>query len=647
MESGDRVSSAAARSPGTGTRILLLLGSVAAGLLVLSIAFPPGAADRLPVLVIALVLALVSAGRGDRGLVGFSFLFPCAGLLARFFGGSDPLAWPVLLFAGFASGWTFRFVYDFETEPEPSAADPWLKALAAVWALSGLLALARARTLWALWQGLSGRVVNGAGLPEAVAIRESVLSLCIVCSGAAFFFLLRRAGGEARRRAANAALYGVAVAASASVLQRLGVLPPEPNAFWRMTGRLSGGAADPNSLGLLCSLGLVFAVVALGRARPRRALVGLFAAVFLAGLFLSGSRSAFLLLVFALGCLLVGPGARARLRLSALLLAGAAILAAAVLVSTPPGSLGQRLAETFDPATPLAHRISSRPLLWSCAASLLAADPLSGAGMGAFSWRLPDVLAQRGQSLPARDNPGSAYVQAAAETGVPGLLLTLAFAWSLGLTAARRLPEMDRDPAAAGAGVAVVAFLLALAFGSHWFAPDVCLAFFLLAAIAAGPRVTHPASRPARLFRAACVGAYGVASAAAVLATSRPAETFRYAPRIGFYEPEGESGASFCWTRRRFALWLAPGQERRLALAQFTPRLEPVGIEAEADGLLVYRSSLAAGEAVALRLAAPADRPRAVVFRLDRTFSPKRLGLSQDRRELGLQVPLPGGRAGP
>jgi O-antigen ligase len=634
------------RSPGTGLRVLLFVAAVSAGLLLLSVAFPPGAADRLPVLLIALVLALSAAGRGDRGLVAFSFLFPCAGLLARLFGGSHPLAWPLLLFAGFAAGWSFRFVYDFESEAEPSAADPWLKALAAVWVLSGVVAVARARTLWALWHGLSGRVANGAGLPDVVAVRESILALCTMCSGAAFFFLLRRSSAPARRRAVHAALYGVTVAAAASLLQRTGVVPPEPNAFWRMTGRLSGGAADPNSLGLLCALGLVFSVVALVQAQ-RRALLALLSCVFLAGLFLSGSRSAFLLLLFALGTLLVASGVPGRLRLAATMGAAAAILAAAVLVSTPPGSLGQRLAETFDPATPWTHRISSRSLLWSCAASLLAADPFSGAGMGAFSWRLPDVLAERGTSFPARDNPGSAYVQAAAELGVPGLLLTLALAWSLGRAAARQLPELDRDPAAAGAAASVVAFLLALAFGSHWFAPDVSLLFFLLASIAAGPGTAGRASRAAGLLRALCVGVYAVAATVAALATSHPAETFRYAPRIGFYAREGAEGEAFCWTRRHFALWLPKGQERRLTLAQFAPLDDRVGVKAEAEGQLVYQSALGAGDAVALKLSAPADRARAIVFRLDRTFSPKRLGLSQDRRDLGLQVPLSAGQTGP
>jgi O-antigen ligase len=612
----------------------------------LSLGFPPGAADRLPVLAIALVLAVVSAGRGDRGLVAFSFLFPCAGLLARFFGGSDPIAWPVLLFAGFASGWAFRFVYDFGSETEPSRSDPWLEALTAVWILGGLLSLARARTLWALWHGLSGRVVNGAGLPESVAVRESVLTLSVLCSGAVFFFVLRRSRPPTRQRAIEAALYGVAVAALASVLQRLGVLPPETSEYWRMSGRLSGGAADPNSLGLLCALGLVFALVALVRAGPHQRLVGLLCVLFLAGLVLSGSRSAFLVVLLALGCVLAGRGLPARSRLALGLGGLAALLATALLVSTGRGSLGQRLARTFDPAAPMAERVSSRPLLWSCAATVLAGDPLAGAGLAAFSWRLPDVLSARGQSLPARDNPGSAYVQAAAETGLPGLLLTLVFAWSLGRAAARRLPGINRDPVGAGAAAAVLAFLLALVFGSHWVAPDVCLLFFLLAAIAAGP--PDPASaRAGTIVRAACVGVYAIAVASGVLATAHPEETFRYAHRVGFYPAETGRGGSFCWTRRRFALWLDPGQERVLVLAHFAPGGEPVGVLAETEGRVVYERSLRAGEALRLRLSAPAGRPRAVVFRLDRSFSPKRLGLSQDRRELGLQVPLAAGQDGP
>lgn len=68
--------------------------------------------------------------------------------------------------------------------------------------------------------------------------------------------------------------------------------------------------------------------------------------------------------------------------------------------------------------------------------------------------------------------------------------------------------------------------------------------------------------------------------------------------------------------------------------------LAPIGAgETRADGQPVFEHSLPAGQAVVLRLSAPAARPRVVLFRLSRSFSPKRLGLSADRRELRLVAP--------
>jgi len=618
---------------------LLFLLAVAGGLALLFLGFPAGASDRLPVLIAALVLALVSAGRGDRGLAAFSFLFPCTGLLVRFFGGSDPIAWPVLLFAGLAAGWTFRFIYDFESAPEASSAAGPLGSLVVVWVLGAVLALVRARTLWAVGNGLAGRAVNVAGLADSVAIRESVFALSVVGAGAAFFFLLRWSSESSRRKAANAALYGVGVSAAAALLEAGGALPPESSPFWRMSGRLSGGAADPNSLGLLCGLALVYAVVAFGRGPGRRGLVGLLLAVFVAGLFLSGSRSALLLVLFAAGSLLFGRGIPARLRLAVAGGVAAAILAAALFLSRAgPGTLGGRMAQTFDSSTPVGQRVSARPLLWSCALRLFEGSPLSGVGVGAFSWRLPDVLAELNERLPARDNPGSAYVQALAETGLIGMLLTFWFAWRLGGEAARRVSHLDAYPVGAAAGAGVLAFLLALFLGSHWFAPDVSLLFFLFAALAAGPAAASE-SRLAGALRRGAVGVYAAAALVAALATVRPEETFRYSPRIGFYELEQGPGGPFRWTRKRFALSLAPGEERRLTLAHFTPRSEAVVIEASADGHVVYERPLPAGQAVALRLSSPAARPRVVLFRLSSSFSPKRLGISADRRELGLVAP--------
>src|SRR5512143_348837 len=128
---------------------------------------------------------------------------------------------------------------------------------------------------------------------------------------------------------------------------------------------------------------------------------------------------------------------------------------------------------------------------------------------------------------------------------------------------------------------------------------------------------------------------FAVAVAVSVLSTASPAQTFRWSPRIGFHEEETGPGGRFRWTRRRFALWLVPEEVRRLSLAHFSPTTEPVELTAKVSGRPAYRRSLKPGESITLALAGSPGGPRAVIFEVSRAFVPKRLGVSQDRRELG------------
>ena len=593
-------------------------------------------------LAFSVALAAFGAISPARGIVLFSFLFPCAGLLARTCGGADPVMWPGVLLAGLAAGWCFRFLYDFESKPEPSRADRPLRALLAIWTLATLVAAARAVTLWAAVRRLSGRAVNGDGLPDAVALRESLFSFAALAGGVAFYFLLRRAGEEARRGALSASLAGTGISAAVAILQRAGAMPDEAKAYWKLTGRLGGGAVDPNSLGLLCALLLLVAFAgALRAAGGRRIAAAALGVLLAAGLFLSGSRSGFLLVTASVVLLPFAKALPPRARVAAvaalLLLAAAA---AALALRAGGGSAGARLAESFDPALPFEYRASARPLLWRAAGRLFLRHPVEGAGMGAFTWRFPDLLREEGRALGTRDNPGSGYIQALAETGILGFLVTIAAAISLASQAWRRARRPAEDPRAPAAGISVIAFLAILVSGSHWLAPDVALLFFLLAAVSA-PDPPGPVrdERPAAGFRArlwtAAVLVYGAAALVAIAATGSPEETFRFSPRIGFHDREVGAGGPFRWTRRRFALWLRPRETVRLGLANFGPAGRPVQIEGRAAGRPVYRSTLAPGQATALLLRG-AGRPTPVTFDLDRAFVPRRLGVSGDRRTLGL-----------
>ena len=624
------------RSPGTAVRLLFFLLAGVGAWLLLFYGFPPGASDRLPVLTVGLGLCLLSAARPERGILAFSFLFPCAGLLARIFHAGDPAAWPPILFAALAVGWCFRFIYDFDSAPDCSNLDRPLRLLLGVWVLATIVALARAETLWAAIHGLAGRAVDRSGISEGEAIKESLFSLAALAGGAAFLFVLRRAGRAVSERALAFAVAGVFVSATGAVLQKLSLLPAETRSFWRLTRRLGGGAADPNSLGLLCALVVVLAVSGGLSARPRilRGAILLAAA---AGLVLSGSRSGLVLVAGSLVFFFGAARVSARLRGTALVLAALGI-AALLLLRGSRGTVADRISETVNPAVPLEWRVSERPALWRAAWRLFREHPLEGGGMGSFQWRFPDLMVPENRRFPMRDNPGSGYVQALAETGLIGFAATLFFAAALTAAAWRRVRRAGEDPLRAGAGAAVAGFLAALAVGSHWLAPDVAFFFFLLASVAA-----TPAPRPARRFavvgsRLALAG-YAVAAVAAVLSTGRPDEAFRYSPRIGFHELEAGPGGSFRWTRRRFALWIQPGESLRLCLGYFSPENRSVELVARSGPRTLYRRALSPGQVDALLLRG-GTRPGAIVFTLSRAFVPKRLGVSSDRRELGIQSTL-------
>ncbi len=643
MVAGDeaRLSSEDPRRPGTGARVLLFATALSGYALTLSVAFPLGAPDRLPVLALSFLLALAGAQRWARGARLFAFLLPCAGGIARLAGGTDPAAWPTLLFAGFAAGWTFRFLYDFDTRPDASGPDGAIRALLGMWTLSALFAVVEASTLWALFHGLSGRTVNGEGLPESTAIRESLLSFGALAAGGAFFLLLRRSGEAVRRQALFSVLYGTALSAVVAILQRLSILPGERDPFWRMTGRLSGAAVDPNSLGLLCAMALVVAlgVGSRGSGRGLSATVG--AVLFAAGLLLSGSRSGLLLVAISLLLLLLRRPRRVRaMRPFGLAAAAAAALVVVLLSSAAPGTLGNRLLGSFDPSVPVAYRVSARPMLWSAAWRLFLRHPVQGGGMGVYAWRLPDVLREQGLAVPIRDNPGSAYVQALAETGIVGLAFTLLFAVVLARDGVRRLTRgaQEGNGVASASALAALAFLGVLAVGSHWLAADAGLSFFLIASIAALPSETEP-SRRARLWLRTGLLIYAGAAFVSMLSTARAEETFRYGSLVGFYPPERGPGGQFQWTRRNFALWLAPGERRRLGLANFSPIGLPVEITARSGEWLLYQRRLQPGGATVLDLKGASSGPAPVRFALSRSFVPRRLGIpGGDARQLGLQA---------
>ena len=617
------------------------LAAAAAGYLVIfSVGFPPASRERLPVLALSAIVALAAAWDPGRGLAIFAFLAPVAGLGGRLAGGADVFAWPLLLFLAMAAGWTFRFLYDFESIPDPSRADRVLRVLVVLWTLSAALAVVSARGVWALLRGLQRRVVNVDGLPDVDAIRTSVLSFAVLAAGAALFFLARRAGAGQRERALRAAVAGIACSGAVAVTERLGVFGRETRPYWQNAGRYSGAAVDPNALGILCACGAVLAAgQAAAASGKRRAAAAIALPVLAAGLALSGSRSGFGLAAIGLVGLLFARAIPARRRAASVAIAAALVaVVAAKYLSEARGSAGARVLALFDARVPLEARVSTRPVLWQSAITLFSRHPVEGAGLGAFSWQLPNLLAENGRSLGgATDNPGNAYLQALAETGLVGFFLTAGFLAIVASESWSALRGRGSPGIASAAGAAAIGFLASLLTGSHWLSPDVAFVFFLAAAVASRQPPVPP-RRGARALAVAALAAYGVAAAGSAVSTSRASEAFRYRPEMGFYAPESGPGGSYRWTQKRFAVRLAAGEDGRLALVHYTPESAAVRLAALADGRPVFERSLAPGDAVRLNLRAPANAPAVFRFVLSRAFVPRHLGASRDVRELGLMA---------
>jgi len=623
-----------ARRPGGLARLACLVAAGAGYFEIFSIGFPPASRDRLPVLALSGLVALAAAASPRRGLALFAFLFPLVGLGDRLSGGADAIAWPLLVFLGLAGGWTFRFLYDFESAPDPSRADRTLRAVLWLWTMAAALAIVRARTLWALVRDLKLRTVNVEGLTDVAAIRGTVLTFAAVAAGAAFFFILRRSARAVRERVLALAVAGAALSAAVALAERAGWLALETSAFWKATGRFSGAAVDPNSLGMLCASAFP-AAAALGAASPSRRVAALLALpVLAAGLVLSGSRSGLVLAAVGLAVLVFARAIPGRARLAVVGIAALVAILALLRMPGTPGNAGARVVEFFDPRVPLGYRASARPVLWSNAERLFERRPVEGAGLGAFAWQLPNLLAEQGLPHALSDNPGSAYLQALAETGAIGFALTLALAAVLAREGWAAVRDPNGSAAAAGAGAALLGFLAALTTGSHWFAGDSALVFFLLAAVASRPEVPATSRWPARL-RTGGLAVYAAAAAWSALGTLDAGEAFRYSRRIGFHAEEIGPGGAFRWTRRRFALRVPPGEATRLSLALFTPEGKSVVLTGGGDGETFSRT-LEPGQGTTLRLSAPPASARDFVFGLSRAFVPRRVGGSADTRELGV-----------
>lgn len=212
-------------------------------------------------------------------------------------------------------------------------------------------------------------------------------------------------------------------------------------------GRVAGPVGDPNfwAQALMIALPLAVWLAMTAPTRARRAGAWAVAALIGADLLETGSRGGLLALILASGVLLWLHGGRAR-RLVWVLPAAFAV----VIVASGTAGRFQELGGVLDPYTAQDTSVQGRYSENLAAAQMLVRHPLTGVGVGNFAVEYPSYATQIGlDSKHEERRAHDSYLEAGAESGVPGIAAFVALLVVAGVSivrsrrvlAARGLPE--------------------------------------------------------------------------------------------------------------------------------------------------------------------------------------------------------------
>ncbi len=518
-------------------------------------------------LTVALALAMFGALLGFLRPVaaacGLAGVLPLAAGLTRLLG--DHSGAPVLTALALATLGTA--LAGFRSRGDASPLPPLLRKFA-TWflvlaAASAAASIARGETLYLLFRGrIDPLPLNALGMTAADRSRDAVLAflglVLLLFAVDVFSRVCLAPGGRDRLLLALAA--GAAIAFAVAGVGRF-LRFDEGSSPWSAMHRYAGTFTDPNALGVGVGLLVPLLVAALPQRGiasdgPRRgfALLALGGAPF--ALEASGSRTG--LLLIAVVAVAGGVGlARARLvsRNALLLALVAATLAAGALVPALPrgggvavGGLLQRLGAGLSSSS-FADFVDHRTLFWGTALEMTGDEPLSGIGLGGFPYEFPAAYARRHAPLGVTDGATNAFLEVAAECGLPGLALALvAVAPLLARACDEAFSRERRDGVARAAGAALLGLFVACQTGSHLRFPEIGLLAGLVAGFLfvprAGERFAPPGEKPADGGHiAALLAVFGAVGAlAATIPTAAPDAPFRLGNWIGLYGPAPTPG---------------------------------------------------------------------------------------------------------
>ena len=242
--------------------------------------------------------------------------------------------------------------------------------------------------------------------------------------------------------------------------------------------RFNAGFSDFNSFGFFSGVLFLYLISRFSwriseasREKAKTTLYLISALAALAGIFLSGSRTAFIFILFAIGFLFWTPKIRFRTKIVSVSI----LLISLILFG---GTLKNRLLDNLTQLGGIVHsssvlqdldRISSGriQMVWNVL-PILERFPLSGVGVGNFLFYLQY---SRFNEWYYEDLTLNHYLLVLAETGVPGFLAFLFFLFMLA-----------KDRRKSGLSVVFSAMMVALFFNQFFWFPEIVILFWTLAA---------------------------------------------------------------------------------------------------------------------------------------------------------------------
>jgi hypothetical protein len=282
-------------------------------------------------------------------------------------------------------------------------------------------------------------------------------------------------------------------------------------------------------------------------------------------------------------------------------------------------------------------------MFWGAAFDMIAAEPLSGVGLGGFPFEFPLVYETR-SGLPATDNATNLLLDVAAECGLPALILALGAAVPLLARAASAALGRDvPDPLGRAAGASLAGFALGSLTGSHLWFPEIALVVAGIAALLPAPVVAAPVTglfRPRRVV-GLLAGSGVLAALLATAVTASPAAPFGQERWAGLHD----RGRPRRWTSSNAFRKVGPGEQRLLlTIANERPDQRGVVMRVRVDGVSAGAVVIPAGPRRLFRVDLPRNA-RVVRFSFDPAFVPRETGLGDDSRTLGVRLHADGGSA--